>query len=72
MVGLRQPSLYSYFDFKNVLYDAIFADGNRQLLAHLDSVELRDDPRAALKSFLAAFAASPSRTRHGICCSPVG
>ena len=57
VVGMRQPSLYVYFESKNALYDAMFADGNRRLLAHLDSVELPEDPRAALKSFLTAFAA---------------
>jgi AcrR family transcriptional regulator len=55
-VGMRQPSLYAYFDSKNALYDAMFADGNRQLLARLDSVELPAEPRAALKTFLRAFA----------------
>ena len=30
-VGLRQPSLYAYFDSKLALYDAMFADGNRQI-----------------------------------------
>ena len=29
MVGLRQPSLYAYFDSKHALYDAMFAEGNR-------------------------------------------
>ncbi len=55
-VGMRQPSLYAYFDSKNALYDAMFADGNRQLLSRLSAVELPDDPRAALKVFLRAFA----------------
>ena len=55
-VGMRQPSLYSYFDSKHALYDAMFADGNRQLLARLDALKLPSDPRAALKSFLRAFA----------------
>jgi AcrR family transcriptional regulator len=55
-VGMRQPSLYAYFDSKNALYDAMFADGNRQLLARLDSLDLPADPRAALKVFLRAFA----------------
>ena len=55
-VGMRQPSLYTYFDSKNALYDAMFADGNRQLLARMDSLQLSEDPRAALKAFLAAFA----------------
>jgi AcrR family transcriptional regulator len=54
-VGMRQPSLYAYFDSKLALYDAMFADGNRQLLQQLDQVKLPRDPRAALKRFLAGF-----------------
>ena len=64
-VGMQQPSLYVYFDSKNALYDAMFADGNRQLLATLDAIDLPVDPRSALKVFLGAFAefavASPAR-----------
>lgn len=64
-VGMQQPSLYAYFDSKNALYDAMFADGNRQLLATLDSIVRPADPRAALKVFLRAFAdfavADPAR-----------
>jgi AcrR family transcriptional regulator len=54
-VGMRQPSLYEYFDSKHALYDAMFADGNRQLLERLDTITLPRDPRAALKKFLRAF-----------------
>ena len=54
-VGMRQPSLYEYFDSKHALYDAMFADGNRQLLERLDGVELPADPRAALKGLLRTF-----------------
>ena len=36
--------------------DAMFADGNRQLLEVLDPIDLPVDPRAALKAYLAAFA----------------
>ncbi|MDQ1460950.1 MAG: hypothetical protein QOI08_2434 [Actinomycetota bacterium] len=54
-VGIRQPSLYEYFDSKHALYDAMFADGNRQLLARLEAVKLPRDPRAAVKSFMQAF-----------------
>src|SRR2546421_818131 len=56
-VGMRQPSLYEYFDSKHALYDAMFADGNRQLLKRLDALTLPQDPRAALKKFLGAFVA---------------
>ena len=51
-VGMRQPSLYEYFDSKHGLYDAMFADGNRQLLERLEGVELPPDPRAPTKRFL--------------------
>lgn len=64
-VGMQQPSLYAYFDSKDALYDAMFADGNRQLLETLDSIDLPVDPRAALKASLGAFAdfavADPAR-----------
>ena len=64
-VGMRQPSPYAYFDSKNALYDAMFAAGNRELLARLDSLELPADPRVALKVLLRAFAgfalADPAR-----------
>src|SRR2546423_6438018 len=51
-VGIRQPSLYEYFDSKNALYDAMFADGNRQLLARLEARKLPAEPRAAVKTFM--------------------
>jgi len=54
-VGMRQPSLYAYFDSKLALYDAMFADGNRDLLKRLSVVELPRHPRTALKKFLAEF-----------------
>ena len=54
-VGMRQPSLYAYFDSKSALYDAMFADGNRQLTEWLDAVTLPRNPRTALKKFMAAF-----------------
>jgi AcrR family transcriptional regulator len=56
-VGMRQPSLYEYFESKHALYDAMFADGNRQLLERLDGLTLPRDPRAALKKFMGAFVA---------------
>jgi AcrR family transcriptional regulator len=53
-VGMRQPSLYEYFDSKHALYDAMFADGNRKLLERLD-VTLPRDPRAAVKKYMRLF-----------------
>ena len=54
-VGIRQPSLYEYFDSKNALYDAMFADGNRKLLDRLAAVTLPPDPRAAVKAYMHAL-----------------
>jgi AcrR family transcriptional regulator len=56
-LGIRQPSLYEYFDSKLALYDAMFADGNRQLLERLDTMTRSPEPREALKQWLHAFAA---------------
>lgn len=56
-VGMRQPSLYTYFDSKHALFDAMFADGNRQLLARLDALDLPVDPRAAVRCLMGAFIA---------------
>ena len=56
-VGIKQPSLYAYFDSKHALYDAMFADGNRQLIERLDALKLPGDPRAAAHTFMRAFVA---------------
>jgi AcrR family transcriptional regulator len=47
-VGLRQPSLYTYFESKNDLYDELFADGNRRLWADVAEHDYPADPRAAV------------------------
>jgi AcrR family transcriptional regulator len=51
-VGLRQPSLYVYFDSKLDLYDAMFADGYRQLLSFVAERSYAGDPRRALARFV--------------------
>jgi AcrR family transcriptional regulator len=54
-VGMRQPSLYGYFDSKDALYDAMFADGNRKMLEKFESIKFPRDARAALKRWLSMF-----------------
>jgi AcrR family transcriptional regulator len=51
-VGLRQPSLYVYFESKLNLYDAMFADGYCQLLSFVAQRSYVGDPRRALARFL--------------------
>lgn len=51
-VGLRQPSLYVYFDSKLDLYDAMFADGWQQFIEYVRH-EYPSDPREALGQFVA-------------------
>jgi AcrR family transcriptional regulator len=48
-VGVEPQSLYTYFGSKNAVYDAMFLDGNRELLARMDAVEWPDDQREILR-----------------------
>ena len=54
-VDLRQPSLYSYFDSKHALYDAMFAQGYEQLLAAREALELTGDPREQVREMARTF-----------------
>jgi AcrR family transcriptional regulator len=65
-VDLRQPSLYAYFDSKLALYDAMFADGNRQLIDYTERIPTTDDPREALVAFVEALVrfSSDDTVRH--------
>jgi AcrR family transcriptional regulator len=54
-VDLRQPSLYSYFDSKDALYDAMFAEGYQQLLAEIAAREFGSDPRQQVREMAHAF-----------------
>jgi len=47
-IGLRPPSIYWYFESKQAIYDAMFAEANGQLLARLDEQEWPSEPRAIL------------------------
>ena len=53
-LGMAAPSLYSYFDSKHALYDAMFADGWRSLLTR-DAPEPGDDLRSAVRASQLAY-----------------
>jgi AcrR family transcriptional regulator len=42
-VGMQAPSLYSYFDSKHAIYDAMFAQGAQEFLERERAVEETDD-----------------------------
>jgi AcrR family transcriptional regulator len=48
-VGMRPPSLYSYFDSKHAIYDAMFLQGNLELLRRYEAAPGLDDPVRALR-----------------------
>jgi AcrR family transcriptional regulator len=43
-VGMRAQSLYAYFPSKYAIFDAMFAESNRELLHRLTDVETTGDP----------------------------
>lgn len=64
-VGLTAGALYRYFPSKVHIYDALFADGHRQLQAHMTADEVPPDPEAAFRDsahrLMAFCVADPSR-----------
>jgi AcrR family transcriptional regulator len=48
-VGMRAPSLYVYFENKDAIYDAMFAQGYAELLSRLEATALTDDPAQDLR-----------------------
>ena len=52
---MRPPSLYWYFDSKNAVFDAMFAEGNRELLSRMASFDWPTEPRALLREIARAF-----------------
>lgn len=55
-VGMQAPSLYSYFDSKNAIYDAMFAQGAREYLQREAERVAPHDPLADLKAGFRVFA----------------
>lgn len=63
-VGMRAPSLYSYFDSKFALYDAMFAQGNREFAALIDDLPADDFEEAfreAARRMLRFATSDPAR-----------
>jgi AcrR family transcriptional regulator len=54
-VGLRAQSLYVYFPSKHAIYDAMFAEANRELLDRDRSVDLDADAVTALRQSARQF-----------------
>jgi AcrR family transcriptional regulator len=56
-VGMQAPSLYSHFDSKNAIYDAMFEDGWRTFLEHVEEVRpgYPTDPRGHLLAVMETF-----------------
>jgi AcrR family transcriptional regulator len=60
-VGMRPPSLYSYFDSKHAIYDAMYAQGAQQFVDEQARMPVPDEPLAALQAgvhFFVEFCAS--------------
>ena len=49
-VGMRPPSLYSYFDSKHAIYDAMFLQGNLELLTRYRAEPEHDDAVEGLRA----------------------
>ena len=63
-IGLKAPSLYSYFESKNAIYDAMFAQGCQQLLderpSHIPS-DLLGGVKTIMGYFVSFCVAAPVR-----------
>ncbi|HWE54149.1 MAG TPA: TetR/AcrR family transcriptional regulator [Acidimicrobiales bacterium] len=66
-VGMRAPSLYSYFDSKHAIYDAMFLQGNLELLARFQALPEHRDPvedlRAHAREFVRFGVEDPARAQ---------
>lgn len=54
-VGIRAPSLYSHFESKHAIYDAMFGESWQEFLELTRSVTLPESPRAALRLMARVF-----------------
>jgi AcrR family transcriptional regulator len=54
-VGMRAQSLYSYFDSKHAIYDAMYAQGCREFVAREADLDLTGEPLHDLKVVMRFF-----------------
>lgn len=54
-LGMRAPSLYSYFSSKNAIYDAMYEQGARTFLQEATRLDLTGDARADIRLCLHYF-----------------
>jgi AcrR family transcriptional regulator len=54
-VDMEPQSLYTYFSSKHAVYDNLFADGNRELLARFELIEAGKDRYETLRSIARLF-----------------
>jgi AcrR family transcriptional regulator len=54
-VGMRAQSLYAYFPSKFAIYDAMFAESNRELLRRLNDLPAARDPIRGLRRLARVF-----------------
>lgn len=54
-VGMRAQSLYAYFPSKHAIYDAMFADSNRELLGRVRALPAAQDPVERLRGLRNVF-----------------
>src|SRR5438309_7383232 len=66
-VGMRPHSLYSYFDSKHAIYDAMFLQGNLELLRRYEAMSANDDSveefRANARMFVGFTVEDPARAQ---------
>ncbi|MFF0815706.1 TetR/AcrR family transcriptional regulator [Rhodococcus sp. NPDC003318] len=54
-VGMRAPSLYSYFPSKNAIYDAMYVQGCREFVEYYEQIPVTDDALTDLRAGMHAF-----------------
>ena len=54
-VDMEPQSLYTYFSSKHAVYDRLFLDGNKELLARFGQIEAGGDPQELLRAIARLF-----------------